>query len=74
MKGWRKEGSEFWTRAALPGDRGPCPAAPFGSKCEAPHRVHGCLMGIVCNEDPQVSGVGFVYAVAFLIANQETLL
>lgn len=55
-------------------ETGPCPAAPFGSKCEVPHRVHGCLMGRVCNEDPQVSGVGFVYAVAFLIANEETLL
>lgn len=31
-------------------------------------------MGRVCKEDPQVSGVGFVCAVAFQIANQETLL
>ena len=59
---------------SLLGGRAPCPAAQFGSKCEVPHKAHGCLMGRVSNEDPQVSGVGFVCAVAFLIANQETLL
>lgn len=36
--------------------------------------VHGSLMGRMCNEDPQVFGVGFLCTVGFIIANWEALL
>lgn len=65
MKGLRKEGSEFWTSV-------PVLQLSLLKASGSPYSVWLSDGKGVYTWDPQVSAVGFVCAVTFLVANQET--